>query len=100
MFLPVSMDELKGSLKASVMSKILVSDGWTMALFLDYFYFMGNDLLHAIEESRIAGSVSSVLNFTFIALIPKNSSLEDFNDYRLISLCNFVYKLISKIIAT
>ena len=61
---------------------------------------MGNDLLAAIEESRITGSVSGALNSTFVALILKNYAPEDFNDYHLISLCNFAYKLISKIIAT
>ena len=51
----------------------------------------------AIEESRISIIVSGALNSTFIAPIPTSSSPKYYLDYRSISLCNFVYKMISKI---
>jgi hypothetical protein len=60
---------------------------------------MGNDLLGAIEESRISGKFFRSLNATFVALIPKDSKPTSFNDFIPISLCNFVYKVISKIIS-
>ena len=41
----------------------------------------------------------SLFKFSFIILIPKNSKLESFNDYRPIYLCNLIYKIISKIIS-
>lgn len=41
----------------------------------------------------------SVLNHTFITLIPKKRVSENVVDFRSISLCNVVYKLISKVIA-
>jgi hypothetical protein len=75
-------------------------DGWTQELFHHFFDLMGNDLLDVVEESRTSGKVSGSLNATFVALIPKDSKPVSFNDYMPISLCNFVYKVISKIIAS
>ena len=42
--------------------------------------------------------VAPSLNSTFIALIPKKDKPLSFVDFRPISPCNLVYKLISKII--
>lgn len=42
--------------------------------------------------------VPEYLNKTIITLIPKCNNLETLSNYRLISLCNSVYKIISKII--
>ena len=39
------------------------------------------------------------LNNTFITLVPKISSLEHAHQYRLISLCNVLYKIYSKVLA-
>ena len=63
---------------------------------------MSSDLLKVVEESREAGRVNGALNLTFVALIPKQPKQPNpysFSEYRPISLCNFAYKVISKIIA-
>lgn len=39
------------------------------------------------------------INTTFIALIPKTNSPQSFDDFRPISLCKCVYKVIAKVIA-
>jgi hypothetical protein len=79
--------------------KSLGPDGWTKELFHHFFDIMGRDLLLLVEESRISGMVSGALNATFVALIPKDSSPMSFNEFQPIALCNFAYKVISKIIA-
>ena len=45
------------------------------------------------------GSIPPSINQTFITLILKVKSLVRVSEYRLIALCNILYKLISKILA-
>ena len=52
-----------------------------------------------IELSRISGKIPAVFNSTFLALIPKIGLPLSFEDFQPISLCNFVYKIIGKIIS-
>lgn len=48
---------------------------------------------------HVVGCMYHAINYTFIYLIPKVDSPLYFNDFRHISLCNCLYKIISKIIA-
>jgi len=73
-------------------------DGWPIEFFLGFLDLVGRDLLAVVEESRLAGFIHGPINSTFIALIPKSGHAEGFDDYRPISLCNCLYKIISKVI--
>ena len=55
---------------------------------------MGIYLLNVVEESRIIGEVSMVINAPFIDLIPKSSYSYSFNDSPPSSLCNMATKLL------
>eukprot|EP00253_Pinus_taeda_P010150 PITA_10150 len=96
---PVSAEELEGVLKWFKKDKSPGPDGWTIEFYLAFFDVLGQDLLGVVEESRTTGSIYHAINSTFIALIPKFDSHESFDDYRPISLCNCLYKIISKTIA-
>lgn len=56
-------------------------------------------LLVAVEEWHTTDFILGAINVTFIALIPKKENPNSFLDYMLISLRNYVYKMISKLIA-
>ena len=51
-----------------------------------------------IEESKRSNHIHPPLNTTFISLIPKIDIPQSFEDFRPISLCNVIYKVIAKII--
>ena len=63
------------------------------------FDVLGLDLLRVVDDSRKYGKVPATFNSTFIALIPKIDLPKSFEDFRPISLCNFCYKIIGKIIS-
>ena len=50
------------------------------------------------EEPRISGFISCATKATFLTLIPKNKNSNSFFDFRPISLCNSIYKMISKLL--
>ena len=52
-----------------------------------------------VEDTRRLGRLPASFNLTFIALIPKGDNRVSLNEFRPISLCNCIYKVISKVIA-
>lgn len=59
---------------------------------------MGHDTLEVVEESHHSQKVCLSLNSTFIALIPRFSKSKDPQGFRLIALCNVIYKIIATVI--
>ena len=74
-------------------------DGCLVEFLLYFFYLVGNDLLAAVEQTHLEGYFQKVLNATYITLMPKCENLETFADFRPISLCNLLYKVIKNIIS-
>jgi hypothetical protein len=94
----VTEDELKEFLHSFQKDKIPGLDGWTIDLFVGIFEFIGKDILKVVEESRLNGHIHAPLNANFIALIPKVDDPKSLEYFRPISLCNNIYKVVSKII--
>lgn len=65
---------------------ILGPDGWIMEIYMFLFYLEGPNLKELVEEIKSFGFVQGILNSTFLALIPKFSSPNSFNEFRPISL--------------
>lgn len=58
---------------------------------------MVDDLLEVIEESRLLSRIQGDMISNFLAIIPKSSCPKNFKDFKSISLCNVIYKIISNV---
>eukprot|EP00253_Pinus_taeda_P010189 PITA_10189 len=93
---PVTKEEVESVIKSMAKEKSPGPDGWTIELFLHFFELIGAEITDVVEESRKKGEVYSPFNATFIALIPKKEVPETYEDFKPISLCNSIYKIIAK----
>ena len=93
------LSEIEDVLKGFKKDKIHGPDGWPVEFFLHFFQLVGHDILKDVIQSPTEGRVSGSLNATFITLIPKCDKPLSFANLSPISLCNLVYKVISKLAA-
>ena len=65
-------------------------NGWPVEFYLDFFEFLREYILRVVEEVMLLGKVLGSFNSIFIASIPKQDCSENFDGFRLISLCDCV----------
>ena len=95
---PITLSEIEGALNSFKKDRSPGLDGWPVEFYLHFFDLLGNELLSAVDCARVSGCIPPSLNSTFLALIPKKENPLTFADFKPISLCNLLYKLISKVI--
>ncbi|XP_027172427.1 uncharacterized protein LOC113772083 [Coffea eugenioides] len=74
-------------------------DGFTGTFFTFAWEVVGKDLCDAVFSFFCGHELPRSVSSTWIVLIPKVTSPQDFSQFRPISLCNFVNKVISKLLA-
>ena len=92
-------DEVVVALKQIHPNKASGLDGMSAVFFQKHWSIVGNNITNMILNVLNHNIPISELNKTNISLIPKISNPKRMTDFRPISLCNVVYKLISKILA-
>jgi hypothetical protein len=95
----VSKDKLQKVMHSFQKDKSHGPDGWSIEFFLGFYEIIEDNLMRFIEESQSSWKRIDIFNTTFIALIPKSYNPESYEEYRPISLCNCICKIIAKIIA-
>jgi hypothetical protein len=80
-------------------SKALGPEGITVFSYKKYWSIVKEDVLKFIWNFFKFNHLPRERNHTFLAIIPKVSGSHLAHQFRPISLCNIVYKIISKILA-
>ena len=75
------------------------SDDMSAIFFQKYWGIVGNDAICMVLNVLNSNMSMVEINITNITLVPKIKNPTKMTDFRPISLCNIVYKLISKVLA-
>lgn len=96
---PFLRREVERALKDMNPSKAPGPDGVHAMFFQSYWDIIGDDISKVCLDILNGEGEIGPLNNTWISLIPKTKNPEKMENYRPISLCNVVYKIISKAFA-
>uniref|UniRef100_A0A2N9GI95 Reverse transcriptase domain-containing protein n=1 Tax=Fagus sylvatica TaxID=28930 RepID=A0A2N9GI95_FAGSY len=94
-----SPGEVVAALKQMAPLKAPGPDGLPPLFFQKYWHFIGDEVTEAVLTCLNSGKILKAINHTYITLIPKIQNPEAVVDFRPISLCNVIYKIISKVLA-
>ena len=74
-------------------------DGMNPLFFQKYWHIVGTDVSDAVLDYINSRKFLQSINFRHITLIPKKKNLELMSYFCPISLCNVIFKLVSKVLA-
>jgi exonuclease III len=74
-------------------------DGFPTCFFQDNWEEVGSEVCRAVLGFFETGRLDGNINHTHVALIPKLANPTRVTEYRPISLCNVLYKIVSKVLA-
>ncbi|KAK6164048.1 hypothetical protein DH2020_000912 [Rehmannia glutinosa] len=96
---PFSQDKVRAALSQMHPTKSPGPDGMPAVFFQKFWPFIHTDILPVILNVLNGHSNPRDLNHTLIVLIPKKKDPVCVTDFRPISLCNVIFKIITKTIA-
>lgn len=94
-----SPEEIQVALFQMHQSKAPGPDGLSAGFFQRYWNILGRSVSAVCLEILNGDGDLSLINHKYVALIPKVKEPERVSEYRPISLCNIIYKIISKCLA-
>jgi hypothetical protein len=91
--------EIFNALSSIGSTKAPGSDGFTALFYKKYWSIVKDVVLRSVWDFFSKNHLLKEQNHTFIALVSKQLGPSSVNHFRPISLCNIIYKIISKILA-
>jgi len=95
----VSHDDIKKAFFSIGDHKSPGLDGYSSFFFKKSWDVVGQDLCVAVQDFFQSGQLLKQINHSIITLVLKSAHVTTSSDFRPISCCNVVYKIISKILA-
>ena len=97
--LMVIVEEVHFALFQMHYTKVLGPDSMSALFSQKYWHVVGNDITQAVIDYIHSRKLLKNINFTHLTLILKTNSPEFLSQYRPISFCNVLYKIVSKVLA-
>jgi hypothetical protein len=95
-----SIGEIEEVVKASDGSKCPGPDGFNYAFFKEFWGIMRSDIRILFDQFHGNECIPKCLTSYFLTLVPKIKSPQRLGDFRPISLCDCIYKLLVKVLAS
>ena len=73
-------------------------DGFQCIFFKQYWHIVGDDIFNLVSSAFHTSYFDPSISDTLISLIPKVDLPNTYRDFKSISLCNIVYKVITKVL--
>ena len=73
-------------------------NGMNAIFYQNFWHVVGDNVVLVVLDFLNNGNMLSEINHTNIVLIPKVKNPKKMSDFRPISLCNVIYKIISKVL--
>lgn len=93
-----SVESIKSTMLAMPKNKAPGPDGLSAEFFWEAWEIVGEDTVQAIREFFTAGRMLKQFNSTAISLIPKVIGADQLSQFRPISLCTTVYKVMARLL--
>lgn len=94
----VSKQEVWEAVKYMKSFKSPGPDGFQPFFFKPYWHLVGDKVFHIVQQAFRDGSFEASITETLVVLIPKEDNPTKITQFRPISLCNVLYKIITKVL--
>ncbi len=74
-------------------------NGFPAAFYQKYWHTVGSKVRTGLISMLNDRAILQKINFTYIVLIPKKKNPKSMTEFRPISLCNVIYKIVAKVLA-